>query len=195
MTLLFIDLDYFKNLSKGQDPDILYIGCSDSRVTAEELMGVQPGEVFVHRNIANMVIHSDLNCLSVIQFAVESLKVKHIIVCGHYGCGGVAAAYDNKPLGLIDNWLRSIKDTYHRHRDEVDELPTREARVDRLCELNVVAQVHRVARTAIVQDAWRRGQTLSVHGWIYSIADGLLQDMNVRISGLDQLDPIYRFES
>ena len=187
------DPGFFERLSHQQAPEYLWIGCADSRVPANQITGLDPGEVFVHRNIANLVVHTDLNLLSVLQFAVEYLKVKHVIVCGHYGCGGVAAAYDNKSLGLIDNWLRNIKDTYFRHRDEVEALPSREARVDRLCELNVIAQVSRVAQTAIVQNAWQRGQSLSVHGWIYSIRDGLLQDLQVRISQPDQVDAIYRF--
>ncbi|MBP7963616.1 MAG: carbonate dehydratase [Caldilineaceae bacterium] len=187
------DPGFFERLSHQQAPEYLWIGCADSRVPANQITGLDPGEVFVHRNIANLVVHTDLNLLSVLQYAVEYLKVKHVIVCGHYGCGGVAAAYENKSLGLIDNWLRNIKDTYHRHQDEVEALPNREARVDRLCELNVVAQVSRVAQTAIVQNAWQRGQSLSIHGWIYSIRDGLLQDLQVRISGPEQVDAIYRF--
>jgi len=185
--------DFFERLSKQQTPDYLWIGCADSRVPANQIIGLDPGEIFVHRNVANLVIRTDLNLLSVLQFAVEYLKVKHVIVCGHYGCGGVAAAYDNKSLGLSDNWLRTIKDTYHRHRGELETLPSQAARIDRLCELNVIAQVSRVAQTPIAQNAWKRGQLLSIHGWIYSIRDGLLQDLQVRISGPDQVDPIYRF--
>ena len=187
------DPDYFRRLSALQRPEYLWIGCADSRVPANQITGLDPGEVFVHRNIANLVVHTDLNLLSVLQYAVEYLKVKHVIVCGHYGCGGVTAAYDNHSLGLIDNWLRNIKDTYARHWDEVEAQPSRESRIDRLCELNVVTQVNRVAQTPIAQNAWRIGQPLSIHGWIYSVRDGLLQDMNVRISGPDQVDPIYRF--
>jgi carbonic anhydrase len=187
------DPDFFERLSQQQTPDYLWIGCADSRVPANQIIGMDPGEVFVHRNVANLVVHTDLNLLSVLQFAVEYLEVKHVIVCGHYGCGGVVAAYDNKSLGLIDNWLRNIKDTYHDHRDELETLPSRAARIDRLCELNVIEQVTRVAQTPIVQNAWQRGQSLSIHGWIYSIRDGLLQDLQVRISGPDQVDPIYRF--
>jgi carbonic anhydrase len=185
--------DFFERLSHQQTPDYLWIGCADSRVPANQIIGMDPGEVFVHRNVANLVLHTDLNLLSVLQFAVEYLKVKHVIVCGHYGCGGVDAAYGNKSLGLIDSWLRDIKDTYQRHRDELEALPSQEARVDRLCELNVMAQVRRVAQTPIIQKAWRRSQSLSIHGWIYSIRDGLLQDLQVRIGGPDQVDPIYRF--
>lgn len=189
------DPDFFERLSLQQSPEYLWIGCADSRVPANQIIGLDPGEIFVHRNVANLVVHTDLNLLSVLQFAVEYLKVKHVIVCGHYGCGGVAAAYDSKSLGLIDNWLRNIKDTYHRHRDELETLPTREARIDRLCELNVIAQVNRVAQTPIVQNAWQRGQSLSIHGWIYSIRDGLLQDLKVRVSQAEQVDAIYRFMS
>lgn len=185
--------DFFERLSRQQTPDYLWIGCADSRVPANQITGMDPGEIFVHRNVANLVIRTDLNLLSVLQFAVENLRVKHVIVCGHYGCGGVAAAYDHKSLGLIDNWLRTIKDTYHRHRDELETLPSREARIDRLCELNVIAQVSRVAQTPIAQNAWHRGQPLSIHGWIYSIRDGLLRDLRVRVSSSDQVDPIYRF--
>ncbi len=187
------DPGFFERLSHQQAPEYLWIGCADSRVPANQITGLDPGEVFVHRNIANLVVHTDLNLLSVLQYAVEYLKVKHVIVCGHYGCGGVVAAYDNRSLGLIDNWLRNIKDTYHRHQAEVEAQPNREARIDRLCELNVTAQVGRVAKTSIVQNAWRRGQSLSIHGWIYSIKDGLLQDMNTRIIGPEQVEPIYRF--
>ena len=187
------DPDFFERLSHQQTPDYLWIGCADSRVPANQIIGMDPGEVFVHRNVANLVLHTDLNLLSVLHFAVEYLKVKHVIVCGHYGCGGVDAAYDNKSLGLIDTWLRNIKDTYQRHREELETLPNRAARVDRLCELNVMAQVRRVAQTPIVQNAWRRSQSLSIHGWIYSIRDGLLQDLQVRINGPEQVDPIYRF--
>lgn len=189
------DPDFFERLSRQQDPDYLWIGCADSRVPANQIIGMDPGEVFVHRNVANLVVHTDLNLLSVLQFAVEYLKVKHVIVCGHYGCGGVVAAYDNKSLGLIDNWLRNIKDTYHHHRGELERLGGREAGIDRLCELNVIEQVTRVAQNPIVQNAWQRGQSLSVHGWIYSIRDGLLQDLKARISGPDKVSPIYRFAS
>jgi len=187
------DPDFFERLSQQQKPDYLWIGCADSRVPANQIIGMDPGEVFVHRNVANLVVHTDLNMLSVLQFGVEYLGIKHVIVCGHYGCGGVAAAYDNKSLGLIDNWLRNIKDTYHRYRSELEDLPDRTARIDRLCELNVISQVSRVAQTPIVQTAWRRGQSLSIHGWIYSTRDGLLQDLETRISGPDQVDSIYRF--
>lgn len=187
------DPDFFKRLSALQTPKLLWIGCSDSRVPANQILDLPPGDVFVHRNVANLVINSDLNCLSVIQFAVEVLKIEHIIVCGHYGCGGVQAAYDSKQLGLIDNWLRAIKDIYARNAAEFTGLDENASR-DRLCELNVLTQVHNVCHTTIVQNAWMRGQTLSVHGIIYRLSDGLLQDLAVSITGQEQLDEIYRMQ-
>ena len=186
---------FFQQLSAQQAPEYLWIGCSDSRVPANEIIGLMPGDVFVHRNVANVVVHSDLNCLSVIQFAVEILKVKHIIVCGHYGCGGIKAAMTNDKHGLIDNWLRDIKDIYHSNEKTIDSLTTWQQKVDRMCELNVIEQVRSVVHTTIVQDAWDRGQSLAVHGWIYSIGDGLLRDLNVCITGKDQIHTIYRTES
>ncbi len=183
---------FFGKLSKQQAPEYMWIGCSDSRVPANEIVGLLPGDVFVHRNIANVVVHSDLNCLSVLQYAVEILKVKHIIVCGHYGCGGVKAALTNEKHGLIDNWLRTIKDTYCTHEKEIRSLATEEQKVSRLCELNVIEQVKSVAHTTIVQEAWDRGQQLAVHGFIYSIADGLLRDLNVCVTSKDQLHHIYQ---
>lgn len=188
------DPEFFPKLSQQQEPDYLWIGCSDSRVPANEIVGLLPGELFVHRNVANVVVHSDLNCLSVLQYAVEVLGVRHIMVVGHYGCGGVRAAMENRDHGLIDNWLRNIKDIYYRHRKEVDAAPTDEERVDRLCELNVVEQVAHVCHTTIVQNAWQRGQELHVHGWIYSIRDGIVRDLGVNFSGIDQLAPVYRLE-
>ncbi|MFP8966247.1 carbonate dehydratase [Pokkaliibacter sp. CJK22405] len=181
---------FFKKLSYQQAPEYLWIGCSDSRVPANELLGLLPGEVFVHRNIANQVIHSDLNCISVLHFAVRVLKVKHIIVGGHYGCGGVKAAMENGDLGLIDNWLRHIKDTYHHNQKEVNSLPVKD-RLSRLCELNVVEQVHHISHTKVVQNAWANGQELSIHGWIYGIEDGLLRDLQVTRSSLDDVSDIY----
>ena len=157
-------------------------------------MGLAPGEVFVHRNVANLAVNSDLNFLSVLQYAVEVLKVEHVIVCGHYGCGGVRAACDNRQLGLIDNWLRNIKDTYTRHREELDQVDDAAARANRLCELNVLAQVHSVCHTTIVQNAWAAGQALSVHGLIYSLKDGLLHDLALQVNRQDQLDEIYRMD-
>ncbi len=174
------DPDFFDRLSRQQAPEYLWIGCSDSRVPANEIINLPPGEVFVHRNIANVVVHTDLNCLSVIQFAVDVLKVKHIIVCGHYGCGGVKAALENQEHGLIDNWLRHIKDVGRFHQDELRKL-SHEQQLDRLCELNVMEQVKNVCHTTIVTEAWRRGAELSVHGWIYGISDGILKDLNIRV--------------
>ena len=171
------DPDFFTKLAAIQDPRYLWIGCSDSRVPANEIVGLAPGELFVHRNVANVVVHSDLNCLSVLQFAVDVLRVEHIIVCGHYGCGGVQAAWTGEPLGLIDNWLRHVQDVADTHRSRLDALIDEAAQVDRLCELNVLEQADHVCRTTIVQDAWQRGQQLWVHGWIYSLHDGLLRDL------------------
>ena len=187
--------DFFKQLSEQQAPEYLWIGCSDSRVPANEIVGLMPGEIFVHRNVANMVVHTDMNCLSVLQYAVEVLKVKHIMVVGHYGCGGVRAAMGNQALGLIDNWLRNIKDIYRQHREQLDGIANEEQRVNLLCELNVVEQVNNVCHTTIVQDAWDRGQPLAVHGWIYSIRNGALKDLKVCITAKDQLDDIYRIEN
>lgn len=186
------DPAFFDKLSKQQSPEYLWIGCSDSRVPANQITGLLPGEIFVHRNVANMVIHTDLNCLSVVQYAVEVLKVKHIIVCGHYGCGGVAAALQNRPLGLIDNWIRNIKDVYYRHQARFEACVDQEERVDILCELNVIEQVANLTHTTIVQDAWNRGQSLSVHGWIYSIRDGILRDLDVSHDAAGQLPAVYR---
>lgn len=184
---------FFQRLSQGQAPEYLWIGCSDSRIPANEVVGLLPGELFVHRNVANLVIHTDMNLLSVMQYAVEVLQVKHIIVCGHYGCGGVLGAMGGEGLGLIDNWLRFIKDVYHRNEALLESLP-KEQRADRLCELNVIQQVANLAHTTIVQDAWQRGQSLAVHGWIYAIKDGRLRDLNVCISAPDQLNEIYRMD-
>jgi len=186
---------FFETLARQQSPKYLWIGCSDSRVPANEIVGLLPGELFVHRNVANLVLHADLNCLSVLQYAVEVLRVEHVIVCGHYGCGGVHAAMGNTPLGLIDNWLRTIKDNYVRHRDEIARLGSDAARFDRLCELNVIEQVLSVAHTTIVQDAWRRGQPLTVRGWIYGIDNGLLRDLHVGVDNAEQVSSIYHLDS
>ena len=186
------DPEFFNRLSAIQSPKLLWIGCSDSRVPANQILGLAPGEVFVHRNVANLVIHTDLNCLSVIQYAVEVLQVEHIFLCGHYGCGGVRAAYGHRQLGLIDHWLRNIKDTYARHRGELEKLADGDPRMDRLCELNVLTQVESVCHTTLVQNAWVRGQPLAVHGFIYRLQDGLLHDLAVRITGPGQLQDIYR---
>lgn len=177
------DPDFFKRLSIQQTPEYLWIGCADSRVPANQIVGMLPGELFVHRNIANMVIHSDMNCLAVIQYAVEVLAVKHIIVCGHYGCGGIKAAMDEKRYGLIDNWLGHIVDVYRYHMDELNAISDTEKRLNRLCELNVIEQVRNVCRTSFVQNAWDKKRSLSVHGWIYSIHDGILRDLNVCMTG------------
>lgn len=179
--------EFFSQLSKQQDPEYLWIGCSDSRVPANQIVNLPPGEVFVHRNIANVVVHTDLNCLSVIQFAVEVLKVKHIIVCGHYGCGGIKAAMENQEHGLIDNWLRHIKDVSRFNAEKLNGLE-QEKKFDLLCELNVVEQVKNVCNSTIVQNAWKNGAELSVHGWVYSIEDGILKDMGACIGSIEQLE-------
>ncbi len=171
------DPNFFTRLEALQAPRYLWIGCSDSRVPANEIVGLAPGELFVHRNVANVVVHSDLNCLSVLQFAVEVLRVEHIIVCGHYGCGGVQAAWSGEPLGLIDNWLRHVQDVASKHMARLQALPDSSAQVNRLCELNVLEQAAHVCRTTVVQDAWDRGQEVTVHGWVYALHDGLLRDL------------------
>ena len=183
---------FFKRLEALQHPDLLWIGCSDSRLPPNEIIGRAPGELFVHRNVANLVEHTDVNCLSVLQYAVDVLKVKHIIVTGHYGCGGIRAAMAAQPLGLIDNWLRHVRDVHLWNREELSAIPDMEKRANRLAELNVEAQVANVCHTTIVQDAWRRGQQLSIHGWIYSLADGLLRDLGMHIESIDQIPPEYR---
>lgn len=173
------DEDYFSRLSQQQVPEYLWIGCSDSRIAANQIVGMEPGSIFVHRNIANVVVHTDLNCLSVIQYAVEVLKVKHIVVVGHYGCGGVRAALDKANHGLIDNWLEHIRDIYRTHHTAVDSAESEKERANRLCELNVITQVGNVAQTTIVRNAWEQGQDLTLHGWIYSLEDGIVRDLNV----------------
>jgi len=180
-----VDPEFFKRLANQQSPEYLWIGCSDSRVPANEIVGLDPGELFVHRNVANLAPPQDANYLSVLQFAVEVLKVKHIMVVGHYGCGGVAAAIDGKRRGLVDHWLHPIREVHAEHRHELDAIPEQRARLDRLTELNVVRQVRNVASDVFVQDAWARGQSLAVHGWVYSLADGLVNDLNVGIAGLE----------
>ncbi len=179
--------DFFTQLAQIQRPDYLWIGCADSRVSANQIVNLKPGEVFVHRNIANVVVHTDLNCLSVIQFAVEVLEVKHIIVCGHYGCGGIRAAMESQAHGLIDNWLRHIKDVYRFHKDEIDEIQNEDEKLNLLAEKNVIEQVANVCHTTVVQETWRAGRELSVHGWIYDIGDGILNDLDICVTGLDQL--------
>lgn len=185
------DPEFFTKLAEQQTPEYLWIGCADSRVPANEIMGLLPGEVFVHRNVANLVVHTDMNCLSVLQYAVEVLKVKHILVTGHYGCGGVRAALEGSEFGLIDNWLRHIKDTYRLYEAEFEGLDDA-ARLRLLCELNVLEQTANVCHTTIVQNAWKQGQPLSVHGLVYSIEDGILRDLGVNLSQMDHLPPIYR---
>ncbi|HRG54235.1 MAG TPA: carbonate dehydratase [Bacteroidia bacterium] len=189
------DPEYFTKLGKGQSPDYLWIGCSDSRVPANEITGTQPGDMFVHRNIANMVVHSDMNLLSVLSYAVEVLKVKHIIVCGHYGCGGVIAAMGNKQYGLIDNWLRHIKDVYRLHQKELDAITDPGERAKRFVEVNVIEQVSDLCKTSIVQNAWKKKQPLAVHGWVYDINDGLLKDLQVSVLNKEELHAVYQFET
>jgi carbonic anhydrase len=182
---------YFTALAEQQAPRYLWIGCSDSRVPANEITGLAPGELFVHRNVANVVVHTDLNCLSVLQYAVDALKVEHVIVVGHYGCGGVRAASEAKPLGLIDNWLRHVQDVAAKHSALLEGIADERARVDRLCELNVIEQVAHVARTTIVQDAWQRGQPLTLHGWIYGLQDGLVRDLGLESDSAQTLADRY----
>jgi carbonic anhydrase len=178
------DPEFFDRLKNQQNPDYLWIGCSDSRVPANQIVGLPPGEMFVHRNVANVVVHSDLNCLAVVQYAIDVLKTEHVIVCGHYGCGGVAAAFRDDSYGLVENWLRHVQDVAHKHNDALAKLFDDSSRLRRLCELNVIEQVHNLAKTTVVQDAWRRGQPLTLHGWIYDIGDGLLKDLNHTIDSI-----------
>ena len=189
---LAIDSEYFKDLSKGQNPPLLWIGCSDSRVPANEIIGAKPGEVFVHRNIANMVIHSDMNMLSVLDYAVNVLKVKHVIVCGHYGCGGIKAAMGNDSIGIIDNWIRHIKDVYRLHNTYLDSIVDENERFNAFVELNVKEQVFDLAKTSIVQAAWRNGQEVSLHGWAYGLNSGFVTDLNVNFSSNKDLDAVYQ---
>ncbi len=181
------DPEFFKRLAAQQKPQYFWIGCSDSRVPANQIAALLPGEMFVHRNVANIVVHSDLNCLSALQFAVDVLGVKHIVVCGHYGCGGVLAALRDEKLGLIDNWLRHVQDVRWKHHLQLDELDGEQRQHERLCELNVIEQVVNVSQTTVVRDAWERGQELAVHGWIYDLCDGLLRDLAIGISATEQL--------
>jgi carbonic anhydrase len=188
---LAIDPAYFDKLSNSQNPEYLWIGCSDSRVPANQITGTLPGDIFVHRNIANMVVHSDMNMLSVLSYAVEVLKVKHIIVCGHYGCGGVQAAMENKQFGLIDNWLRHIKDVYRYHHKELDAIEDETLRARRFVEVNVMEQVHDLGKTSIVQNAWKNKQPLHVHGWVYDIHDGIIKDLDVSFTCTKDLHKVY----
>ena len=185
------DRDFFARLSQQQTPPYFWIGCSDSRVPANQIVGLPPGEMFVHRNVANVVAHADLNCLSALQFAVDVLKVGHVIVCGHYGCGGVRAALRGDRLGLVDNWIRHVRDVHDLHRRQIDALPDEQARLERLCELNIIEQVLNVCQSTVVRDAWSRGQTLAVHGWIYSLNDGLLRDLNMCVTSEAELPAQY----
>ena len=186
------DPDFFQRLSHQQSPEYLWVGCSDSRVPATQLVGLSPGEMFVHRNVANVVVHTDLNCLSVMQFAIEVLNVKHIIVCGHYGCGGVQAALSNSKLGLIDNWLRHVQDVAQKHSTLLEEISDESQRARKLCELNVIEQVVNVCQTTVVQQAWERGQELAVHGWIYGLEDGLLRDLHICVTCQDEVSASHR---
>lgn len=185
--------DFFENSAKGQAPDVLWIGCADSRVPASKVVGTNPGEMFVHRNIANMVVHTDLNLLSVLQYAVDVLKVKHVVVCGHYGCGGVKASLMNDKNGIIDNWLLEIKDLANSNSQELNAIADIDERVDRLVELNVAKQVRNVAHTTIVQECWSRGQELSIHGWVYGLKDGLITDLELDVTNKGQLAEIYQY--
>ncbi len=186
------NLRYFAERAEEQDPLYLWIGCADSRVPANEIVGLEPGELFVHRNVANLMPHTDFNCLSVLEYAVDLLKIKHIIVCGHYGCGGVKAAMEDHQLGLVDNWLRNIRDVYAKHREELDAIKDLQARHHRLVELNVLQQVLNTCHTTIVQKAWEKGQSLYVHGWVYDMNTGVLKDLDCCISGSSQIESIYR---
>jgi carbonic anhydrase len=188
------DPDYFSNLAQGQSPPVLWIGCADSRVPANQITNTRPGEIFVHRNIANMVVHSDMNMLSVLDYAVNVLKVKHVIVTGHYGCGGIIAAMSNQQFGLIDNWLRHIKDVYRLHAEELDGIAAEEKRSDRLVELNVIENVHNLCATSIVQNAWENGQFLGVHGWVYSLKTGIITDMQVSTYDNANMANVFKFK-
>ena len=189
---LKLDPEFFNTLAKGQNPPILWIGCADSRVPANEIIGAEPGEVFVHRNIANMVVHTDMNMLSVLDYAVNVLKVKHVIVCGHYGCGGVKAAMGQQSVGLIDNWIRHIKDVYRLHKGELDAISDETERFDTFVELNVKEQVFDLAKTSIIQNAWKNEQELHVHGWVYGVGSGIIKDLDVNVSNDTQLDDVYQ---
>jgi len=194
VNMLDKDPQFFERLSHGQQPPLLWIGCADSRVPANEIIGALPGEVFVHRNIANMVVHTDMNMLSVLDYAVNVLKVSHVIVCGHYGCGGVQAAMTNKHIGLIDNWIRHIKDVYRFHQDELNAIEDEKTRFDRFVELNVKEQVLDLAKTSIIQNAWRQKQNIHVHGWVYGIHDGIIKDLMVSIKNNETLSQVYQLD-
>jgi len=187
-----IDPDFFTKLSGQQRPRYLWIGCADSRVPANEIVGLLPGELFVHRNVANVVVHSDLNCLSVMQFAIQVLQVEHVIVCGHYGCSGVSAAVQDQRVGLADNWLRHVQDVHWKHEQKVDSVTGLPDRIDRMCELNVIEQVANVCQTTILRDAWDRGQEISVHGWVYGLEDGLVHDLGTTVTSPGEASTVYR---
>jgi carbonic anhydrase len=191
---LSIDPEYFKDLAKSQTPPLLWIGCSDSRVPANEIIGAKPGEVFVHRNIANMVIHSDMNMLSVLDYAVNVLKVKHVIVCGHYGCGGIRAAMGNDSIGIIDNWIRHIKDIYRLHHQYLDSIVDENERFNKFVEINVKEQVYDLAKTSIVQSAWKSGQELTIHGWVYGLNSGFVTDLGVNFNSDKDLSGVYQLK-
>lgn len=186
------DPEYFEKLAQGQKPPLLWIGCADSRVPANQIIGAPPGEVFVHRNIANLVVHTDMNMLSVLDYAVNVLKVKHVIVCGHYGCGGIQAAMSNQSFGLIDNWIRHIKNTYRLHKKELDAIEDQTERWDKFVELNVIENVFDLAKTSIVQNAWKSEQELYLHGWVYRVSSGIIKDLDVNVSSESQLDEVYQ---
>ncbi len=190
---LATDPEFFKNLTKGQEPQYLWIGCSDSRVPANEITGTKSGEIFVHRNVANLVFQTDTNLLSVLYFAVEVLRVKHIIVCGHYGCGGVLAAMENKDFGFVNAWLSNIKEVYEKHREELEAIADKEQRGNRLVELNVIEQVHNLAKTAIIQRAWKH-RSIAIHGWVYGFNNGIITDLNCLVNEVKDLEPIFRYE-
>ncbi|MBS0605046.1 MAG: carbonate dehydratase [Verrucomicrobia bacterium] len=192
---LGVDTEYFMRMAQAQDPLYLWIGCADSRVPANEIVGLEPGELFVHRNVANLFPHTDFNCLSVLEYAIDLLKIKHVIVCGHYGCGGVQAAMEDHQLGLVDNWLRNIRDVYAKHKEELDAISDKKARHNRLVELNVLQQVLNVCHTTIAQGAWHRSQPLCVHGWVYDMETGKLKDMDCCLSSIDQVEKIYRIRN
>ncbi|MFT6749759.1 MAG: carbonic anhydrase [Flavobacterium sp.] len=191
---LALDPEFFKDLAVGQNPPLLWIGCSDSRVPANEIIGAKSGEVFVHRNIANMVVHTDMNMLSVLDYAVNVLKVKHVIVCGHYGCGGIKAAMGNDSIGIIDNWIRHIKDVYRLHEDYLNAVENKEDRFNKFVEINVQEQVYDLGKTSIVQGAWRNGQDLTLHGWVYGLNSGYVTDLEVNMSSNKDLDEVYRLK-
>ena len=192
--MLSKDEEFFDRLSEGQQPPLLWIGCADSRVPANQIIGAEPGEVFVHRNIANLVVHTDMNMLSVLDYAVNVLKVKHVIVCGHYSCGGVQAAMTNNSYGVIDNWIRHIKDVYRFHSEELDGIKDEKDRLSRFVELNVVEQVYDLAKTSIIQQAWRNGHKIEIHGWVYSLANGIIKDLDVSFSNDSQLEETYKLK-